>query len=149
MSAISSNGASFNALKKGTWKSGDFIEFVTNIFDKLILWGYESRKIGVILDNWAIHRSSASIEFLNSKKMNIYFIPPYLPEVVPIEKYFSILKSTIWRRCKGKTINLWSEEAESLIQESINSISEDSIISLWSNLFNEMETILDNSKDLI
>ena len=48
MSAILSNGASFSALKKGTWKSSDFIEFMKDIIDKLMIWGYESYKIGII-----------------------------------------------------------------------------------------------------
>ena len=48
---ILSNGASFNVLKKGTWKSCDFIEIMKDIIDKLMIRGYKSCKIGVILDN--------------------------------------------------------------------------------------------------
>ena len=149
MSAIQSNRASFNALKKGTWKSSDFIEFMKDIIDKLMIWGYESCKIGVILDNWSIHRSRTSIEFMSLMRLNIYFIPTYWPEVAPIEKYFSILKSIVWRKCKEKSLNLWSKEAERLIQESIDSISGDNIISLWSDLFKEIEKKLHISKSLI
>ena len=100
MSAILSNWASFNALKKGIWKNSYFIGFMNDIIGKLMLWGYESCKIGVILDNWSIHRSRTSIEFMSSMRLNIYFIPIYWPEVAPIEKYFSILKSKYEKNAK-------------------------------------------------
>ena len=146
ISAITSRGSSFNALKKGTWKSSDFKEFVKDIINKLNLWGYASNKIGIILDNWSIHRSNLSLEFLKAQKINIYFIPPYCPEIAPIEKYFSFLKSIVWRKCKGKSIDLRSKDAENIIQESIEKISWDYIISLWTNLLNEIENILKISK---
>ena len=130
ISAITSRGSSFNALKKGTWKSNDFKEFVKDIINKLNLWGYASNKIGIILDNWSIHRSNLSLEFLKAQKINIYFIPPYCPEIAPIEKYFSFLKSIVWKKCKGKSIDLWSKDAENIIQESIEKISWEYIISL-------------------
>ena len=146
ISAITSRGSSFNALKKGTWKSSYFKEFVKDIINKLNLWGYASNKIRIILDNWSIHQSNLSLEFLKAQKINIYFIPPYCPEIAPIEKYFSFLKSIVWRKYKRKSIDLRSKDAENIIQESIEKISWDYIISLWTNLLNEIENIIKISK---
>ena len=50
--------------------------------------GYESSKVGVLLNNWSIHRSKQSLYFFKEQGINVYFILPYCPELDPIEKYF-------------------------------------------------------------
>ena len=74
MSTISSNSASFNALKKGTWKNGDFIEFVINILTRKY---YEDMKGGKLELFLTIELYTDQVPQLISKKMRIYFIPSY------------------------------------------------------------------------
>ena len=44
--------------------------------------------MGVLLNNWSIHRSKQSLDFFKEQGINVNFIPFYYPELAPIEKYF-------------------------------------------------------------
>ena len=45
-------------------------------------------KIGIILDNCAVHSTKATIKAFKDIGVNVYFILPYYPDLAPIEKIF-------------------------------------------------------------
>ena len=149
MSAISSFGKTYNVLKTDSYKGSDFIQFMKDVIQDLNEIGYESNKIGVILDNWSIHRSKLSMEFLKNQGISIYFIPPYWPELAPIEKYFSILKVILCKKWSSSSIRINKKEGFKLIIEWIKSIPAETIISLWRHLMENIESIMKNTKELI
>ena len=89
MSAISSYGKTSHVLKSDFYKSSDFIQFMKTVNQDLNENGFESRKAGVLLDNWSIHKSKESLDFLKEQGINVYFIPPYCPELAPINEMIS------------------------------------------------------------
>ena len=52
MSAISSFGKTYHALKSDTYKSYDFIQFMKTVIQDLNENSFERSKVGVLLDNW-------------------------------------------------------------------------------------------------
>ena len=66
----------------------------------------------VILDNLAVHRSPKAAEILRAKGAWFLFLPPYSPDLNPIEMAFSKLKAHL-RRIGARTLDaLWRAVGE-------------------------------------
>ena len=50
------------------------------------------------MDNARIHHARATTAFLQEKNINHIFLPPYSPELNPIENVFGVLKARYRRR---------------------------------------------------
>ena len=55
------------------------------------------------MDNLATHKSAWVREIIESKKANVLFLPPYSPDLNPIEQMWSKVKS-ILRKLKPRTV---------------------------------------------
>ncbi|KAG0419680.1 Transposable element Tc3 transposase, partial [Dictyocoela muelleri] len=87
--AITQNGILDFQIKIGGFKSSDILNFVET---KLPLLTHENRKY-VILDNASIHKTANVIESFARRNYILKFLPPYSPQLNPIEEFFSCLKS--------------------------------------------------------
>ena len=66
----------------------------------------------VILDNLAVHRSPRAAEILRAKGAWFLFLPPYSPDLNPIEMAFAKLKAHL-RRIGARTLDaLWRAVGE-------------------------------------
>ena len=62
----------------------------------------------VIADNLSSHKSARAIEFLRAQGNDLIFLPPYSPDLNPIEMAFSKLKTLI-RKAAARTYQaLWT-----------------------------------------
>ncbi|MGC8693966.1 MAG: transposase [Thermoplasmata archaeon] len=68
-------------------KIKDFQEFLLEIRER-----NGDKKIAVILDNFSTHKSKKVINYANSLNIDLIFLPPYSPDLNPIE--------FIWKRIK-------------------------------------------------
>ena len=57
----------------------------------------------VILDNLSVHKSAKAAAILHAKRARLLFLPPYSPDLNPIEMAFSKLKAHL-RRIGARTI---------------------------------------------
>jgi transposase len=86
----------------------------------------------IVMDNASIHKGKEWIETLqNNKKIEIVYIPPYSPEMNPIELVFGIIKNKYYKSRYFKKLNI-----EDNILEAIKTISQDKI----KNVFNHTAT---------
>lgn len=60
----------------------------------------------VIMDNLSSHKSQAVIKLIESKQAKVIFLPPYSPELSPIELAWSKIKSIIRDNCTLSRDNL-------------------------------------------
>ena len=66
----------------------------------------------VIMDNARIHKKSFNITLFESKGVEIKYLPPYSPDLNPIEKMWSKVKS-IMRQLQPRTFNeIWRRSSE-------------------------------------
>ena len=66
----------------------------------------------VIMDNAIIHKKSFNITLFESKGVEIKYLPPYSPDLNPIEKMWSKVKS-IMRQLQPRTFNeIWRRSSE-------------------------------------
>jgi transposase len=76
----------------------------------------------VVMDNLAAHKDSKAIAEIKKVGANVLFLPPYSPELNPIEKLWSKLKDAV-RRMKTETRELFDDAVatpmESITQSDI------------------------------
>ena len=105
---------------KGTYTRKSFHQaFVNDILPKLARWP-GPRSI-VVLDNASIHmypELSAACALVHVK---LLYLPPYTPQLNPIECGFNIMKSWLARHC---TASLWKLNAEYCHRDSIHVLYE-------------------------
>ena len=111
ISWITTSGLAVNLLKYTTSNSSLLIKFLKQLFEWLSQTGIHPDEIGIILDNWAFHRSKYVKSFWQSIGVKLYYLPAYAPELTPVELYFSQLKSSLIKRLGMEQMNLKSETA--------------------------------------
>lgn len=76
----------------------------------------------VVLDNLSSHKSTAATQFVESVGAKLVFLPPYSPDLNPIENIFSKLKQIV----RGLRPHSWEQIVEAarhaLLQISLNDI---------------------------
>ena len=132
ITAIISRGNVFAANTKGSVNSSRFLEFMAKL--RTFIRGscnIQEDRCLFILDNASTHRSAKVVEYWKQYSLSVSFIPPYMPELAPIEKYFSILKNSILRRTKEESINWQSAKGTNIIKEWVKETHETNIRKLW------------------
>jgi transposase len=108
ISAITNQGKVFWKLHSGTIDAVKFLEFV-----KRLVY-CKKKKIFLILDNARVHHSKILAAWLkeNKDKIELFFIPPYSPELNPDEHVNSDLKYGVGSQRPKKTENDLSSAAD-------------------------------------
>lgn len=90
-----------------------FICYIQYFLLPVITVGYT-----VIMDNLSSHNSKEIIKLIESKNAKVIYLPPYSPELSPIELAWSKIKSIIRDSCP-----LSRDSLEDIFAEAINRIS--------------------------
>lgn len=80
--AIASDGTSFHQIKEGSVKKRDFINYVLSM-------PFPPNTI-ILVDNCSIHKGLEDV--FNKKGYYVCFLPPYCPQLQPVELSFSKIK---------------------------------------------------------
>lgn len=72
----------------------------------------------VIMDNLKVHHGDRMRQLIEAMGAGLVFLPPYSPELNPIEMYWPKLKAFI-RRCETQTV----EALEAVITQAFNSVT--------------------------
>ena len=106
ITAISSSGKVFAMNTSGSVNSSLFLKFLKSL-SRFIEeeWNIWLNKALIILDNATTHRSKKIVAFAKNWDWRLAFIPPYMPEMAPIEKYFVRLKKSILKKTVGMKIS--------------------------------------------
>jgi transposase len=68
----------------------------------------------VILDNLSSHKVAGVAEAITAAGATLPYLPPYSPDLNPIEKFFSKLKARLRKAAKRDRDALWKEIGEVL-----------------------------------
>jgi transposase len=90
----------------------------------------------VILDNYSIHKVKGVAEVVEAQGAAIFYLPPYSPDLNPIELYWAILKQKV-KSYAAKT----KEQFFEALKQSIESIQEIVFENLFKHLFKCLELI--------
>ena len=96
ISTISTTREGYNFIKEGIIKVCDFVEYIKQMIETVNKdWDIKIEEIRLILDNCTVHSVKESLKCMKEAKIKVYFIYSYWDELVPIEKYFLILKQRV------------------------------------------------------
>lgn len=104
LSSIDYNGKTNSIMVEGGVTKDIFKEFMEEIM-------LSSVKAGdtIILDNCSIHKNSFDIEKFLKKAVQIKYLPRYSPDLNPIEKMWSKIKTYLRKMKCRKFLDLWRE----------------------------------------
>ena len=89
--AMSSDGVETYELSTGSTDAVKFIDFVRGSLVPVMKPFPDTHSI-LILDNCAIHHVQQIKDYLDDMGMHVLFLPPYSPDLNPVEELFSYLK---------------------------------------------------------
>ena len=105
---------------QGTSNGETFYDFVqTHLLPHLMPYNGVNPHSVVVLDNCAIHHVAEVTAIFEEVGVLVHFLPPYSPDLNPIEEAFSKLKSILKTEIEGMT------DMEALILSSFITISAD------------------------
>ena len=114
MVAINLNGIVAFELKNGAYNGELFIRFITN---KLVRYFDENPGSILVMDNCKFHHSKEVLKVLNEKRIIFKFLPPYSPQLNPIEEFFNELKANYKRiRPRSKTREIIKKRVNDLLE---------------------------------
>ena len=88
-------------------------------------FGY--KRVALILDNWSWHRAGVVMNFMMATGWNIFYLPPYSPQLAPVELSFNILKKRVAQKSKSRMVRLNKEDGYILLSDSLKAITKDRV----------------------
>ena len=146
ISWITSSRETFNLFKYMPDNSNSFLKFLKYVWDYFIEKGLEANEIGIILDNWAIHRANKVRRYWTSIGVKLYYLPAYCLELAPVELYFSQLKLKLTKRIEGNEISLKIHAFIGRVASNIHSFTKESILKLWHAFFLIVQNEINQAK---
>ena len=150
ISSITSAGHSYTETLVGALNSKKFSEYLDRLLKYFSdAWNINTSKIGLILDNWSIHRSREINDYFVNYDINTIFIPPYCLEFAPIEILFSFVKRNLMKQHKNNCLDLSKECNHSLILEEFRKIDRSWVRNIWKPMFSKVKNSIDDLVTLL
>lgn len=132
---ISVNGVVFHKVIQGACNS----EILVGFFDDLCAENLLNANNIIMMDNVSFHKTNEVTSFLRRKNLNYAYIPPYSPELNPIEEVFSKLKNCYYDL---ETPNNF-EEIKNNIEHVLSEWKTNSVV--FENYYEHMKGFLDKA----
>ena len=93
LTVISNDGKVFASMLRGSHNVATFCIFLCKLTKKLDeTYGQRWRRGVLLLDNATLHKHQMAITLATMLRINLFFTAPASYQLVPIERYFAILK---------------------------------------------------------
>ena len=143
ISTVGSNGWYYTASIKGTVNSERFCKYINNLTRHIkIIHKIRSHKICFLLNNWAIHKFNKLMTLMRELNVRWAFLPPYCPELAPVELLFRKLKKKFLNSNKAEGINLNKEEDIEKLLNEIRVMERWQVYKIWDHFYSECRDIL-------
>lgn len=96
IAAMTVSGVLDVKIVRGSVKGDTFIDFIdTNLLPHLNAFNGSNPNSVVVLDNCSVHHVAGAVQGMQQKGSLVQFLPPYSPDLNPIEILFSKVKSIL------------------------------------------------------
>lgn len=92
MATICRNGLISFELLQGSYNSELLVQYLEQTFYERLPKDYLETAV-VIMDNARFHHSAVVRQWFRDKDLTLEFLPPYSPQLNPIEEVFSMIKA--------------------------------------------------------
>ena len=135
ISSIFSDGNYFWMITNDTVSSNEFWDFLTVLYYLIQNWKlWKLNNIMITLDNAPPHKSLKSYKKLKEIDVDVLFLPPYSPELAPVEFYFRDLKSVMKKINRNINIKFNSEKGRMKIYETLTKIGKNIVLNWWKEM---------------
>ena len=132
ISAFLSNSEFLCSLYHSTVDSFVFCDFVKLLKYSLAKLNIDIKtQVVVVLDYASYHRSAQTIEWFKHHGISVEFLPPYWPNLAPVETLFKFIKSRVKKLWVGKSVNFSKPTGIKTIHEACSQISEQARHEAW------------------
>ena len=119
---LSLNGILHTTIHNHTITSNEFLLFIAGLLDHMQPWPLPNSVI--VMDNATIHKVEGIREMIEECSSRLIYLPPYSPDLNPIEEVFSSIKA--WLRANRDYVSGEIQgDAYAVIQEAVHSITQD------------------------
>ena len=149
LSAISSDGSSFTSANSSTVNSSVFLAYIKSLleyYSKRVI--RDNSEVLLIMDNCPYQTARSTREKLRKWRVNVLYLPPYWPELAPVELMFRSLKSKLKSFKEKESINYWSQDGIDLVVTTLKKIRPKEILNYWSQFYKEAKHCLHFIKDI-
>ena len=130
--ATGSNGSWLAYIQTGKMTSKDFWYFLM-LFNYVLnkSWALEESEVILTFDNARTHTANLTKKICTNIKPRIHFLPPYWPEVAPVEKIFGVVKSKMKSRQDYWNLDFSKEEGATKIIKTLSSLEGKTWLGAW------------------
>ncbi len=123
LSSVRMDGTLAHCSFEGALTGEQFLNYVKNILAPTL----HENDI-VIMDNLSSHKVNGVVDAIKEKKASVLFLPPYSPDLNPIEMMWSKIKALL-RKWKARSIDLLNDAVE----KAFLAVSKDDIFGWFSH----------------
>ena len=116
---ISSDGIRPFELKDWAYRSTEFVTFIQELAEQF--QEVQTGRACLVMDNARIHHAREAREYLEENHIRHIYLPPYSPDLNPIENVFAVLK----RRYRGLGVPTTRAQMATQIGTAIDRLNED------------------------
>ena len=136
--SVGSNSQWFGVIKTGTVNSKAFCIFL-DLLEKVLM---KTRCNGrftpvVILDNAKVHTSNYTKAVMSSLELKVRPLPPYCPEVAPVEPVFRAVKAKMRSRSPARIVDFSKQSGMEAIRDCLLNTSRRTIQDSWAEVVEE------------
>ena len=149
--ALMSQGSWICMNVEDTTSSVDYWIFLMILSNYVKMWitTYQT-PIKLMLDNASIHLSSSSKRTATFFNFEIHSLPPYSPNLSPVEMVFGISKRAITKSLQSRVIDFSKPSGKREIIASLKILDRDMVLKLWRKFIKEAKyCIVENKRDYI
>ena len=99
----------------------------------------EANKIHIILDNAASHKAKMVKEHLETSKINLVYLPPYSPNLNPIERLWRLLRDEVLSNTFFESYSDFTNECKKFFEKLL--YKKDKLINLISDNFQDLDVL--------
>ena len=137
------------SIYRSTVNSTVFCDFVKLLEYSLAKFNIDIKtEVVIVLDNASYHWSSKTVEWLRHHTISVEFLPPYCPNLAPVETLFKFIKSRFKKLWIGKTVNFYKPTTINIIKEACSQISEKTRHEAWISFIREGIQSIYNAESL-
>ena len=115
---ISSYGITHYVLKDGAFRSPEFVAFVQELAEQFPQ--LQNGTACLVMDNARIHHAREAREYLEDNHIRHIYLPPYSPDLNPIENVFAVLK----KRYRGLGVPATRAQMATQIRTAVNGLNQ-------------------------
>ena len=143
LSAISSDGSNFTAAYSSTIDSTTFLAFIESLMKYYSKWSIgDNSEILLIMDNCPYQASNSAKDKLKRWKINALYLPPYWPELAPVELLFRSLKAKLRCYREREQVKFLSQNEIELVSPTLKKIRPKEVINYCNKFFSEVKHCL-------